>query len=215
MVYFFDLDGTLTDSQEGILKCVRYALESKGINETDYEKLKRFIGPPLTDAFTEIYGVDEPTANELLQKYRERFSTVGMFENKLYGGIVQMLRALKERGHTLAVVTGKPQVYSEKIAHHFGISGFFDAIVGPDLSNTEEGKASLISRALELTGAKNAVMIGDRRFDIEGAKANNIPSVAVLYGFGTKEELTAASADFYVNSVHDLQILLLDDKKFM
>lgn len=215
MVYFFDLDGTLTDSQEGILKCVRYALESKGINETDYEKLKRFIGPPLTDAFTEIYGVDEPTANELLQKYRERFSAVGMFENKLYGGIVQMLRALKERGHTLAVVTGKPQVYSEKIADHFGISGFFDAIVGPDLSNTEEGKASLISRALELTGAKNAVMIGDRRFDIEGAKANNIPSVAVLYGFGTKEELTAASADFCVNSVHDLQILLLDDKKFM
>lgn len=215
MTYFFDLDGTLTDSQEGILKCVRYALESKGITENDYEKLKRFIGPPLTNAFMEIYGVDEKTANELLNKYRERFSAVGMFENKLYDGIYDMLERLKSEGHTMAVVTGKPQVYSEKIAKHFDIAKFFDAIVGPDLSNTEEGKVSLVKRALELTGGKNAVMIGDRKFDIEGAKMNKIPSVAALYGFGTKAELEAAKADYFAETVHDLQNLLLNDEKFM
>ena len=215
MTYFFDLDGTLTDSQEGILKCVRYALESRGITENDYEKLKRFIGPPLTNAFMEIYGVDGRVANELLHKYRERFSTVGMFENKLYDGVYDMLKNLKAERHTMAVVTGKPQVYSEKIAEHFDIAKFFDAIVGPDLSNIEEGKVSLVKRALELTGGKNAVMIGDRKFDIEGAKANNISSVAVLYGFGSREELEAAKADYFAESVHDLQNLLLDGKKFM
>lgn len=215
MTYFFDLDGTLTDSQEGILKCVKYALESKGIVENDYEKLKRFIGPPLTNAFMEIYGVDAKTANELLNKYRERFSTVGMFENKLYDGVSEMLTKLKDKGNTLAIVTGKPQVYSEKIAVHFGIADFFDAIVGPGLSNIEEGKASLVKRTLKLVGGKNAVMIGDRKFDIEGAKMNKISSVAVLYGFGTRTELEAAKPDYFAASVQDLQNLLLDEQKFI
>ncbi len=209
MTYFFDLDGTLTDSQEGILKCVKYALESKGIVEEDLEKLKPFIGPPLTMAFSEIYGFSEKDSLDLLNKYRERFDSVGKFENRVYDKIPEMLDDLKKKGHTLAVVTGKPEVYSRQILEHFGLSQYFEDVFGPDLSNTEEGKESLISRATEKFG-NTAVMIGDRRFDIQGAKLNNIRSVAVYYGFGSKEELDESGADFHALSVESLHKLLLD-----
>lgn len=208
MNLFFDLDGTLTDSCEGILNCVKYALESKGIAENNYDRLKRFIGPPLVNAFIEFYGVDKNTAVELLDKYRERFSGVGMFENKLYDGIENMLFALKNKGHKMLIVTGKPAVYSKQIADYFNIMQYFDAVIGPGLSDTEEGKTSLIRRAMDFADG-SALMIGDRKFDIEGAKANNIPSVAVLYGFGSIEELKAAQADFYADSVQSLQNLLM------
>lgn len=208
MTFFFDLDGTLTDSREGIFNCIKYALESKGIIENDYDRLKKFIGPPLLNAFMEIYGVDETTGIELLEKYRERFSVKGMFENKLYDGIFRMLEALKKEGHRMAVVTGKPEVYSTQIVKHFGLDGFFDAVVGPDLSNNEEGKASLVKRAVAILG--KGIMIGDRKFDIEGARENSLPSVAVGYGFGEEAELRAAKADYYVKTVEELQNLLLN-----
>ena len=208
MTFFFDLDGTITDSQEGILNCVKYALESKGIYETDYEKLKPFIGPPLTNAFMEFYGFDEQSALELLHKYRERFSTVGMFENRVYDGVKEMLSVLKKSGHTLVVVTGKPEVYSREIIEHFGLHKYFYDVIGPSLSNTEEGKEELIKRAIDKFGS-DAVMIGDRKFDIMGAKSNGIKSVAVLYGFGTREELEASDADYFAETVKDLHKLLM------
>ncbi len=209
MKYFFDLDGTITDSQEGIINCVKYALESKGIFENNYEKLKPFIGPPLTHAFSEFYGFDEKESFELLNKYRERFSSVGMFENRVYDGVEDMLSELKNLGHTLVVVTGKPEVYSKKIIAHFGLDKYFDGCIGPSLSNTEEGKAELVARAVERFG-KDAVMIGDRKFDISGAKANNLRSVAVFYGFGPREELEGSGADFFAETVNDLKKLLIN-----
>ena len=207
MTYFFDLDGTITDSQEGILNCVKYALESKGVYEEDCEKLKPFIGPPLTNAFMEFYGFDEKSAFELLQKYRERFSSIGMFENRVYDGVFQMLGDLKNSGYTLVVVTGKPEVYSRQILVHFGLDKFFSDVFGPSLLNTEEGKEELIKRAVRKFGS-DALMIGDRKFDILGAKANGLSSVAVFYGFGTREELNSCGADFYAETVEDLHNLL-------
>ncbi len=209
MTYFFDLDGTVTDSREGIFNCVKYALESRGIAEPDYERMKAYIGPPLVKGFMEINGVDEETAIELLNKYRERYSVYGVYECKLYDGIAELLKSLAERGHTLAIVTGKPEHYAKIIAENLGVKKYFDYIIGPSLSNTEEEKDSLVRRALSLMNTKNAVMIGDRKFDIEGAKMNNISSVAVMYGFGTPEELKNANADFYAETVKDLHNLLL------
>lgn len=209
MTYFFDLDGTITDSQEGIINCVKYALKSHGIAEPDYEKLKTYIGPPLVNAFMEVNGVDEETAVELLNKYRERYSKYGVFECKLYDGISKLLKSLSEQGHTLAIVTGKPEHYAKIIAENLGVKKYFNYIVGPSLSNTEEEKDSLIRRALSLADTKYAVMIGDRKFDIQGAKMNNISSVAVMYGFGTPEELKDANADYYAETVKDLHNLLL------
>lgn len=208
MTYFFDLDGTITDSQEGILNCVKYALESKGVYEDDIDKLKPFIGPPLTNAFMQYYGFSEKESFELLNKYRERFSTVGMFENKVYDGVENMLSDLKKAGHTLVVVTGKPEVYSRQIIEHFGLDKYFEDVIGPSLSNTEEGKEELVKRAVDRYSS-DAVMIGDRKFDIIGAKANGLKSVAVYYGFGTREELDASGADFFVESVGDLCDLLI------
>lgn len=209
MTYFFDLDGTVTDSREGIFNCVKYALESRGIAEPDYERMKAYIGPPLVKGFMEINEVDEETAIELLNKYRERYSVYGVYECKLYDGIAELLKSLAERGHTLAIVTGKPEHYAKIIAENLGVKKYFDYIIGPSLSNTEEEKDSLVRRALSLMNTKNAVMIGDRKFDIEGAKMNNISSVAVMYGFGTPEELKNANADFYAETVKDLHNLLL------
>ena len=208
MTYFFDLDGTITDSQEGILNCVKYALESKGVYENDIEKLKPFIGPPLTNAFMQYYGFSEEESYELLNKYRERFSDVGMFENKVYNGVEDMLSSLKSAGHTLVVVTGKPEVYSRQIIEHFGLDKYFDDVIGPSLSNTEEGKDELVRRAVDKFSS-DAVMIGDRKFDISGARANGLKSVAVYYGFGTREELDTSGADYFADSVEDLSRLLI------
>lgn len=207
MVFYFDLDGTITDSQEGIINCVKYALESKGVYEEDYEKLKPFIGPPLINAFMEFYGFNEEDATYLLNKYRERFSTVGMFENKLYDGVSDMLKSLKKLGHTLVVVTGKPEVYSREIIKHFGLDVYFSDVIGPSLSNTEEGKNELISRAIEKFG-NNAVMIGDRKFDILGGKHHNLKTVAVTYGFGTFDELSGTNPDYLASSVKELYKIL-------
>ena len=207
MTFFFDLDGTITDSQEGILNCVRYALESKGVFESDTEKLKPFIGPPLTNAFMQYYGFSEADAFDLLDKYRERFSKIGMFENAVYDGVEKMLADLKNDGHTLVVVTGKPEVYSRQIISHFNLDRYFSDVIGPSLSNTEEGKDELVKRAVDKF-SENAVMIGDRKFDIFGAKTNGIKSVAVYYGFGTREELDASGADYFVETVEDLHKLL-------
>ena len=207
MTFFFDLDGTITNSQEGILNCVRYALESKGVFEDNVEKLKPFIGPPLTSAFMQYYGFSKADAFELLGKYRERFSTIGMFENRLYDGVEDMLRALKDNGHILVVVTGKPEVYSRQIIEYFSLDKFFSDVIGPSLSNTEEGKEELVKRAVEKFSA-DAIMIGDRKFDIFGAKANGLKSVAVYYGFGTRDELDASGADYFAETVEDLHKLL-------
>lgn len=211
----FDLDGTLTDPKEGICTCVQYALASFGIEEPDLDKLEPFIGPPLKDSFMEFYNMSEEQAEAAVEKYRERFRDKGIFENSLYDGVPQMLQALNSRGMFLAVASSKPTVFVEQILEHFNIKKYFKVVVGSELDGTRVNKDEIVEEALkQLFGdkpvEKNKVyMIGDRKFDVEGAKAMGVDSVGVTYGYGGMEELREAKADYIVRSVEELQRFLL------
>lgn len=211
----FDLDGTLTDPKQGITKCVQYALEHFGIEEPDLDKLEPFIGPPLTDSFMEFYGFDEAKAAEAVEKYRERFKDTGIFENEIYPGVPDMLRKLKGNGKKLAITSSKPTVFVERILEHFEIRRYFDVVVGSELDGTRVEKKEVIEEALrQLLGDREikhdeVVIIGDRKFDIEGGQAHDITTVAVSYGYGPMEELKEAKADYIVRSVGELEKLLL------
>lgn len=211
----FDLDGTLTDPKEGICTCVQYALAAFGIEEPDLDKLEPFIGPPLKDSFMEFYSMSEEQAEAAVEKYRERFREKGIFENRLYDGVPQMLEALNSKGMFLAVASSKPTVFVEQILEHFHIRKYFKAVVGSELDGSRVNKDEIVEEALkQLFGdkpvEKNRVyMIGDRKFDAEGARTAGVDSVGVTYGYGSMEELREAKADYIVRSVEELQRFLL------
>lgn len=211
----FDLDGTLTDPKEGICTCVQYALASFGIEEPDLDKLEPFIGPPLKDSFMNFYHMSEEQAEAAIEKYRERFRDTGIFENKLYEGIPEMLRVLNSKGMFLAVASSKPTVFVRRILEHFQIGKYFKVVVGSELDGTRTGKDEVVAEALrQLFGDKpvdksKIYMIGDRRFDVEGAHTLGLEAVGVTYGYGSMEELKEAKADYIVRSVEELKRFLL------
>lgn len=212
-VFLFDLDGTLTDPEMGITNSVAYALEYYGIHVKERKTLHPFIGPPLRDSFQKYYNFSEEQAGEAVWKYREYFSTKGLFENEVYEGIVPMLKKLKDAGRTLIVATSKPTVYSVQILEHFGLSEYFDDIQGSCLDGTRDAKDEVIAYALEqnrVTDLDSAVMIGDRCYDIAGAKKCGLESIGVLYGYGDRQEMESAGADHIVNTVAELEKLLLE-----
>lgn len=201
----FDLDGTLTDPKEGITKCVQYALSKFGI-EADCDELVSFIGPPLVTSFREFYGLSDEECELAVKYYRERFSTVGLFENVPYDGITDVLAKLKEKGYTLAIATSKPTVFTMRICDKFGLTPYFDYIKGSELDGTNAEKVDVIRCVLEDTGAKpeETVMIGDRKFDILGAKEFGLTSLGVRYGYAAEGELEAAGADYIVDTVEQI-----------
>jgi len=211
----FDLDGTLTDPKAGICTCVQYALASFGIKEPDIEKLTPFIGPPLKDSFMQFYGMDGQQAEDAVAKYRERFQDTGIFENELYDGVQKMLEKLNSRGMVLAVASSKPTVFVERILEHFHIRKYFKVVAGSELDGTRTGKSEVVAEALrqlfpeQPVEKENVYMIGDRKFDVEGARAIGVESVGVTYGYGGMEELRRAKADYIVRSVEELQEFLL------
>lgn len=211
----FDLDGTLTDPKEGICTCVQYALASFGIEEPDLDKLEPFIGPPLKDSFMNFYHMSGEQAEAAIEKYRERFRDTGIFENKLYEDIPEMLQALNSRGMFLAVASSKPTVFVRRILEHFKIDKYFKVVVGSELDGTRTNKDEVVQEALrQLFGEKpvdktKVYMIGDRRFDVEGAHAIGVEAVGVTYGYGSMEELREAKADYIVRSVDELKRFLL------
>lgn len=213
----FDLDGTLTDPKLGITSCVQYALRKFGIEEPDLDKLEPFIGPPLSDSFREFYGFDEQKALEGVAAYRERFTDVGIFENEIYPGIKEMLSHLQKAGKRLAVASSKPTVYVKKILQHFAIEEYFAVIVGSELDNTRSRKEEVIEEALrqlyqgEKVDNDKTVMIGDRKFDILGAKLSGLVSVGVSFGYALPGELEEAGADYIVDTVSQLEELLLTE----
>ena len=217
----FDLDGTLTDPKKGICTCVQYALKSFGIEEPDLDKLTPFIGPPLKDSFMEFYGFSEEEAERAIVTYRERFATVGKFENEVYEGIPELLRAMKESGYHLAVASSKPEVFVKDILKHFQIAEYFDAIVGSELDGTRVDKGEVIQEALNRLFHYRAfqkekiVMVGDRKFDVNGAKEIGVTSVAVAYGYGPMEELEAAASDYIASSVAELRALFVDEEDLL
>ena len=208
----FDLDGTITDSQEGIINCLMYALKNMGIDEKNEANLKRFIGPPLIDGFMEFYNMTEDMAQEALVFYREKYSTEGIFQNKLYNGIDKVLEKLKVNGRKTALATSKPQFYAEKILKHFKIFDYFDIVVGAELDGARNDKSEVIAEVLRIAdNPQNPVMVGDRFYDIVGAKDNKIPCIGVTYGFAPDGELESYGADKIVNSTEELCEYILNN----
>ena len=208
---FFDLDGTLTDPGEGIVNCVRYALESFGMHETDDAKLTRFIGPPLIQSFRDYYGFDEEQAALAVAKYRERFSTVGLFENHVYDGIYDVLKTLIEGGHTLVLATSKPKVFADRIMEKYGLAPYFTLMCGSELDGTRVNKKEVIDYAIELLACPRdgVIMVGDRKHDILGAAQCGVASCGVRYGYAEAGELEAAGADFIVDAPSELVPVLM------
>ena len=203
----FDLDGTLTDPMVGITSSVQYALEKFGIHVRYLKELIPFIGPPLAESFQKFYGFSKEDAEKAIQYYREYYAPKGIFENEVYEGSPEMLAHLTEAGFTLLVATSKPTVFARKVLKHFGMEDYFSFVGGSELDGSRTKKAEVISYILKTCGieAKEAIMIGDRRHDIEGGKACGLESVGVLYGYGTEQELTEAGADHIIRTVAELE----------
>lgn len=212
----FDLDGTLTDPKEGITKSVCYALKHYGIQVEDLDSLCPFIGPPLTDSYKKYYGFSDEQAREGILVYREYFSARGWKENKVYAGIKEMLQSLKESGRHLLLATSKPEVFALQILEHFGMAEYFECIGGADLAETRSRKEDVIGYVLERCGlssdkeaVKRAIMVGDREYDVLGARRWGMESVGVLYGYGDMQEMRACRPDYLVETVEELKRLLL------
>ncbi len=203
----FDLDGTLIQSDPGITRSARIAVEEMGYTGFDSEVFRKFIGPPLYASFREHFGMDEAQTEEAIRRYRARYSERGLLEGSLYLGIPSLLRRLRDGGARIFLATAKPAVYLDRILNHFGIAHFFEGVVGPELLIRDEDKSDIIRAALP-KDAKRAVMIGDRRFDIEGGRNCGLDTIGVLYGYGSRAELEQAGATRIVDTVEELSELL-------
>lgn len=207
----FDLDGTLTDSQDGILNSIEYMLDYYGIHVKDRQQLRPWLGPPLKESLMKYYGFDEKTALEGVDKYREYFDRQGIFENRVYEGVRPMLEALRERGFLLAVATSKPEVAARRIMEHFDLSRYFAYVGGATLDDSRVKKADVVRYVLEACGVadpEEALMVGDREHDVEGAGRNGLASIGVLYGYGSEEELLGAGARYIAPLPRDIVTIL-------
>ena len=210
-VILFDLDGTLTESGEGIINCVQYALEKLGKKEEHPENLQCFIGPPLKEQFMKYAGLSEEEGEKAVVYYRERYTTTGIFENRLYPKIPDLLELLKIHNKILAVASSKPEVYVKQILEHFQIADYFTAIVGSELDGRRTEKAEVIEEALRRMHLEEerdkVLMVGDRSHDVQGAISCGLQCIGVAYGYGSREELEKAGAVYIADSVEDLGIL--------
>ncbi len=208
----FDLDGTLTDPALGITNSVMHALEFYNIHVSERSELFKFIGPPLIDSFMKYYNFDDNKAREAVTKYREYFSVKGLFENEVYSGVTDMLKALKAAGKKIVLATSKPDEFSIKILKHFGLYEYFDFCACSTMDETRTKKTEVIKYGLANIDEKDTariLMVGDREHDIFGAKNCGLDSVGVLYGYGNREEFENAGATYIVESVEELKRFLL------
>ncbi len=200
---FFDLDGTLTDPKEGITNSVAYSLEYFGIYTKNKDNLCKFIGPPLKQSYERFYGFDSDKADLAVEKYREYFGPKGLYENKVYDGIPELLQSLVNKGYKLVLATSKPRVYAVKILKHFDLYKYFDFVSGSELDGRRTDKSEVIKYAIDSLNVSNdeVIMIGDREHDMIGAVKNNVKSIGVLWGYGNEDELKSAGADVIVSNV--------------
>lgn len=205
---FFDLDGTLTNSKEGITKSVAYALQTVcGMEITDLDTLTCYIGPPLVDGFIENHQLDPKTAERCKDVYRERYRLTGLFQNEVYPNIPEILETLKQQGFRLHVATSKPEEFAVQILEHFKLAQYFTVISGASMDGTISTKGEVIANTLRRLGnpdPSEILMIGDRNHDIFGAHAYGIRVIGVLYGFGSREEFEKAQADAIAPNVCDI-----------
>jgi phosphoglycolate phosphatase len=203
----FDLDGTLTDPREGITRSIQFALARLGIDEPDITRLEHFIGPPLLQAFMQLYGFDEAKAWEAVNFYRERFKVTGLYENRVFDGVFELLDTLAGQNRTLYIATSKPWVFAREIARHFDFARYFKVIYGSELDGTRTDKVELIAHLLAEEGLDPAqtLMIGDRKHDLIGGTRNGLDVVAVGYGFGSHEELAGQAPTYHFETMADLR----------
>ena len=208
----FDLDGTVTDPKEGITCAVAYALRQQGII-ADPDTLTPFIGPPLHESFPELFGLTETQTDRAIRDFRVYFSRQGWAENIPYEGMAEFLESLQKAGLKLVIATSKPEEFALRIMEHFGLAAYFHRICGAQRENRASArKGSVVADALRRSGTDGpAVMVGDRRFDIAGAHENGLPAIGVLYGYGGREELENAGADYLAADLHELKQLLLQE----
>lgn len=207
----FDLDGTIIDPKIGITSSVAYALEKFNIHVENLDNLCKFIGPPLKDSFIDFYNFSEEDAEKAILYYRERFQEKGIYENFVYENFEKLLIDLKKQGKTILIATSKPTVFAEKILEHFDLRKYFDFVGGSNFDGTRSNKADVIFHVLKensIEDLSNAIMVGDRKHDIIGAKKAGLQSIGVLYGYGNYEELTTSGADYIVKDVEELSNLL-------
>lgn len=205
----FDLDGTLTDPMVGITNSVMYALGKFNIEVKNRKELLEYIGPPLLDSFQEYHGLSKEQALLALDYYREYFKDKGLFENRVYEGIEEMLQYLTSHGYTCYIATSKPEVFAKQILKHFKLDTYFMYIAGSTLDQSRNRKGDVIAYALQsskITDISEVLMVGDRKHDVIGAKENSIDSLGVLFGYGNKEELTNAGATYIVDNVRELAL---------
>lgn len=207
----FDLDGTLTDPGLGITNSVMYALEKFNIKVEDRASLYKFIGPPLKESYKKYYHLSDEEITRAVAYYREYFSEKGIYENELYDGIADVLKQIKDSGRKVILATSKPEEFAVEILRYFQIDHYFDFAACATMDGTRNSKADVIAYALEsckITDLQSTVMIGDREYDIYGAKEFGLDSIGVLYGYGSREELESAGATHIAESVGDIVRLL-------
>lgn len=204
----FDLDGTLTDSGPGITNSVAYALKKWNIEEKDINVLRKFVGPPLDASFAKYYGFSKEKCVQAIQYYREYYLTKGIYENQVYDGMEDLLKWLRDTGRRAIVATSKPEPSAIHVLEYFHIDSYFDIIAGATMDGSRVEKSDVIRYALDRAGIRDlsgVVMVGDRENDIQGAKANGLDSIGVLYGYGSREELEEAGAMQIAETVEDLR----------
>ena len=205
---FFDLDGTLTDSGEGIINSSAMVLEHYGLPVPSREEMRVFVGPPLHETFQK-FGVPASEADNAVALYRTRYNTVGKFENFPYPGIRELLEALQSKGYRLFVATSKPEALSIEILEHFDLARYFEIICGASLDRSRSEKAAVIAYLLtQVDGAENTVMVGDTAFDVIGAAAHGIPAIGVAWGYGKVQDMVDAGAAAIAHSMEELLQLL-------
>lgn len=214
----FDLDGTIINSEEGITKCVQYALRARGLEVPDRKKLRVFIGPPLELSYRMHYGFNDAEVWESVQKYRERFDEKGIFECSLYDGVRECIEKLKQKGKFIALASSKPETACRRILDHFGLAGEFDEVAGATLDGSISSKEEVLEelcRRLKKRGSdirrEEMCLVGDTKYDAAGAKAAGIRCVGVTYGFGTREELLAAGAEAVFDAPWEVEKYLEGD----
>lgn len=206
----FDLDGTLVNSEEGVTKSVQYALSECGIVENNQDNLRRFLGPPLIDSFMGYYGMTREEGLIALEKYRERYTKTGVYENELIPDVKKVLKTLQDKGIRLALATSKPHVYAREVLKSFDLTQYFDIIVGAEFDGTRNDKADVIKEVLKQAGEyKKPVMIGDRKHDVEGAKKNGLSCIGVSFGFAPEGELEECGAIAVADDMNNLLEILL------
>lgn len=204
---FFDLDGTLTDSREGILNSIEYMLKHFDIRVADRSGLRVWLGPPLMESLEKYQGFSKEKAWEGVLKYREYFDEKGIFENRVYEGIAELMETLRARGCSLMLATSKPEIAARRVMDHFDLTKYFDYVGGASQDTSRVKKGDVIRYVMEtnhITDPDEVIMVGDRENDVAGAHQNDVKAIGVLYGYGTREELDTAGADYIAETVEDV-----------